>query len=88
MKKIVSIAAVLIALVAVSCNKERQCKCDYSDGATNTMQLLTVDRGMKCSSINSMAIEHKVTDSVTGKPIFVRTEMHTVNCRDYAENQQ
>ena len=86
MKKIVSIAVVLVALVAVSCNKERQCKCDYTDGETNTIQLLTVDRGLSCSSITEMAIEQKVTDSVTGKPIFVRTEVHPVSCRDYAEN--
>ncbi|MBR4505287.1 MAG: hypothetical protein IKP21_00745 [Bacteroidales bacterium] len=83
MKKRYLLLAVL-ALLAVACNKEHQCKCNF-EGDNNRMQFLTVDRGLKCDDITEMAIERHVIDSVTGTPTLERVEMHKVSCHEYAE---
>ena len=77
-----------LALLAIACNKEHQCKCDVTDeGATNKLQLLTVDNGLKCEDVTEMAVDKIVKDSVTGENIFTRVEIQHLSCRDYAENE-
>ena len=82
------VAAVALSLLAVACHKEHQCKCDVTDtGATNKLQLLTVDNSLKCEDITEMAVEKMIVDSVTGDHTFTRVEIQHLSCRNYAENE-
>lgn len=84
--KILTVAAMaLITLLAVSCNKERQCKCTTTDVPDDgLLKIMVVDNGLKCEDIKEMAFEeHVVTDD--GQHSLTRTNVHQVSCRDYAE---
>jgi hypothetical protein len=81
---IMIIAAAMVMLVA--CNKERQCKCVYTDvEEDNTLRFIYVDGGMKCESITELAVEKHITDSTSTPPThsLTRVDIHKVSCREY-----
>jgi len=86
-KKILSVVVVLatLTLVLVSCGKDRQCKCVYTDTTESAelLKLIVVDNQMKCEDITEMGYEEKVVTE-DGQTLH-RTGMHTVSCRDYGE---
>ncbi len=78
-----SIAAV--AMLAVSCGKEHQCKCVATEGEDlGKLHILVVDQSLKCSDITEMAFEKKVV-SEDGSQTLVRYDSYKVNCRDYGD---
>lgn len=80
-KKILLPAVALLALAATGCAKERHCKC-FSEGQDNQhLQVMVIDRAMKCDDIKEMAFEVKyVTED--GAHSLQRTEVHNVSCRE------
>lgn len=78
-------AAIVCVLLAAACNKERQCKCVTTDVPDNgLLKIMVVDNGLKCDAIKEMAFEqHIVTED--GQHSLIRTDIHQVSCRDYAE---
>lgn len=83
MKKILLSAMVLLSVAAVSCSKERQCKCTLKDATDdNHLKILIVDHSMSCDDIKVMGIENTAV-TVGGTQTLERTEMHEVSCRDY-----
>ena len=84
-KRIIPVVVMLATLAVVSCGKERQCKCVYSDTTETTelLKLIVVDRQMRCEDITEMGYEVKVVTE-DGQTLQ-RVEMHTVSCRDYGE---
>ncbi len=72
----------LLALTAVSCGKERHCKCfNDNEGENQYLQVMVVDRAMKCEDITEMAFEEKyVTED--GTHSLHRIEVHNVTCRE------
>lgn len=83
-KRIVMPALALVALMAVGCGKERHCKC-FSEGVDDQrLQVMVIDRSMKCSDIKQMAFEEKyVTED--GTHSLRHTEVHNVTCRELSD---
>ncbi len=88
MKKILLTAGAAALLLFASCNKERQCKCTYTEMENdNSLRFMYVDYGMKCENITEMSEEIHITDSTTTPPSHSlrRIEVHKVSCRDYGK---
>ncbi len=88
MKKILLIASAAVMILFASCNKERQCKCTYTElNGDNSLRFMYVDHGMKCENITEMSEEVHVTDSTTTPPSHSlrRIEVHKVSCREYGK---
>lgn len=88
MKKILLTAGAAALLLLASCNKERQCKCTYTEmDNDNSLRFMYVDYGMKCENITEMSEEIHITDSTTTPPSHSlrRIEVHKVSCRDYGK---
>lgn len=84
-KKAIYLVAAL-CLVFVACGKEHQCKCTTTDIPDDgLLKLLTIDGGMDCEDIHTMGFEVHYVDSTDGSHSLMRTEMHDVSCRDYAD---
>jgi len=74
-------ALAMLALLATSCGKERNCECTVEDLTTNYNPTLVVDNSMRCEDITEMAIEEKyVTED--GTHSLHRTEVHKVSCHE------
>lgn len=75
-----------LALLAVGCNKEHQCKCVTTDVPDDgRLKLLTVRGDMSCADITEWAVEKHAIDSVTHEQTLIRIDSSKVNCRDYGE---
>ena len=85
MKKRYLLLAVL-ALLAVACNKEHQCKCEKVDAPDDVSELnmvFVLDGAISCDNITEMAFEEHV--SVEGGTTLRRVDVHKVKCRDYGD---
>lgn len=88
MKKILLTAGAAALLLLASCNKERQCKCSYTESNDdNSLRFMYVDYGMKCENITEMSEEVVSTDNTTTPPTrsLRRIEVHKVSCREYGK---
>ena len=70
-------------LTLTSCQKERTCKCEPRS-QKEKLQLVTVDRSMKCDAILRLYKERK-TDDASGKQTLERYDPVPVSCVDYEE---
>ena len=77
MKKIALIAAALIIVLAVSCSKDRVCRC-VSPTSADTV-IFSVSSSTKCSKIKKMGMENRNTDGTYSNTL------HDVNCDDAPE---
>ena len=77
MKKIALIAATLIIILAVSCSKDRTCRCVSPTSADTIM--FSVANSTRCSSIKKMGMENRNTDGTYSNTL------HDVNCTDVTE---
>lgn len=78
MKKYMIICAVLVALLAASCGKERVCRCVPKNGSASDRTMVYVDNGMTCSSITRLGFERQLEGRL------VRT-MEDVECEEFTE---
>lgn len=78
MKKIIIIAAALmIVLSAISCSKERKCRC-VSPTSADTVYF-TVKSSTKCTKVTAMGMEVRNTDG------SYSNTLHNVDCVDAPE---
>lgn len=74
-----------LCLVAAGCGKEHRCKCTTTDIEDDgLLKIITIDGSLGCDDISEMGIENKIV-SEDGVQTLERVEMHTVSCRDYAD---
>lgn len=84
MKKIVLTFVAALALLAVGCSKEHQCKCVTTDVEDDgLLKYFVVDGSISCDDITEMAFEEHI--SVEGGTSLHRVEVHKVSCRDYGK---
>ncbi len=72
MKKI-SIIALFVAFVCVSCVKERTCGCTATEVANASQELLTVDGSINCEDVTTMGFD----EMIGGEYV---TSVQKVNC--------
>jgi len=75
MKKILLIMALAIAVLTVSCGKERACRCVPKGGEYTDRTMVYTDNSMSCSSITRVGYERQLEGQL------VRT-MEEVECED------
>ena len=85
MKRILFLAAAGLCLVMAGCSKEHRCKCTTTDVEDDgLLKIITIDGHLSCDDIAEMGLENKIVTE-DGVQSLERVEMHTVNCRDYAD---
>ncbi len=76
MKKILFVLGMFsFAVLTVSCEKDRNCRCTTTDEVDPVTIVINVDRGMKCKHITQQGFERQV------EGVFVR-ELHAVTCEE------
>ena len=80
MKKYMVVCAVLLALLAASCGKERACRCVPTGGAEAEKTMVYMDNGMNCRSITRLGFERQMDGHL------VRT-MEEVECEEVVEEK-
>ncbi len=74
MKKMLLVMAVALAMLTTACGKDHTCHCTPVNGGEKT--LVTLDRGMSCSSITRLGFERQLEGQL------VRT-LEDVECEEY-----
>ena len=85
MKKRYLLLAGVVALMAVGCNKEHQCKCTLVDGYEDntTENIFYLEGSISCEDITEMSYEEHV--AAEGVNSLERVRVRKVKCRDYHE---
>ena len=78
MKKYVLLSLVMVSLLAVSCGKEKTCRCVPKNGTDADRTMVYMDYGMSCSSVTRLGYERQMDGQL------VRT-MEDVECEEYTE---
>lgn len=83
MKKIRLIvpAMAVLALLAASCGKEKQCLCYYEDVDSYYEKTIFVGPGLDCEDISEVSFEERVTTD-EGVHTLERYDEHIAHCRD------
>ena len=74
MKKYMVVCAVLLALLAASCGKERACRCVPTGGAEAEKTMVYMDNGMKCSSITRLGYDRQMDGRLERTMVDVECE--------------
>ena len=80
MKKLMVVCAVLVALLAASCGKERACRCMPKHDSNAERTMVYMDNGMNCRSITRLGFERQMDGHL------VRT-MEEVECEEVVEEK-